>query len=325
MFALTASNAPTTTDSPGSSKKPKEKYLALGDIEGQEFGAGDDGSGLESLTDDDEFEDEDTRERKAKEGMGYEISSFNMKAEMEEGKFAEDGTYHRSFDPHGLHDKWMEGIDEREMRKARRVKKKMEERERSLQQNNAANSAEEVSKELVCLLEKGETVLEALQRIGRDSKHKQSSSPNRLRKRRTSISQVDAPHLDATSPPTQFPPADQSPIELVTSLASTLMSLGNLDVYEETYESLLRTVRRSGIVPRDWEPPKPPEPEFEYRWSPSYLASTGAPSSSATYGPFSKAEILAWRSASYFGESGERIQLRKAGEMDWGGWDVIPI
>ena len=52
--------------------------------------------------------------------MGYELSSFNMKSEMEEGKFDEDGTFHRSFDPHAVHDRWMENIDEREMRKARR-------------------------------------------------------------------------------------------------------------------------------------------------------------------------------------------------------------
>jgi CD2 antigen cytoplasmic tail-binding protein 2 len=45
-------------------------------------------------------EDEDDRIRRSKAGMGYEFTKFNMKEEMEEGKFAEDGTYVRSFDQH---------------------------------------------------------------------------------------------------------------------------------------------------------------------------------------------------------------------------------
>jgi len=38
--------------------------------------------------------------------MGFELSSFNMREEMEEGKFTEDGSYVRTFDPPGLR-RWM--------------------------------------------------------------------------------------------------------------------------------------------------------------------------------------------------------------------------
>jgi len=81
--------------------------LRLGDIEGQEFHEQtDDRSETE-----DEPVDEDDAEQRKKAGMGFELSSFNMREEMEEGKFAEDGTYVRTFDPHAAHDRWMEGLD----------------------------------------------------------------------------------------------------------------------------------------------------------------------------------------------------------------------
>ena len=58
--------------------------------------------------------------------MGFELSAFNMREEMEEGKFSADGMYVRTFDPHAVHDRWMEGVDEREIKKARKFHKAQE-------------------------------------------------------------------------------------------------------------------------------------------------------------------------------------------------------
>lgn len=150
--------------------KKKKDYLRLGDIEGQEFNSGSDVD-----SEDDEPEDEDDAERRKKAGMGYELSSFNMRDEMEEGKFTEDGSYVRSFDPHSVHDRWMEGLDEKEIKMARRRKRrqakeqkeKMQAEEKELQESGGKVALE---KELLELLKKGETVLEALQRLGTQSK-----------------------------------------------------------------------------------------------------------------------------------------------------------
>lgn len=154
--------------------KKKEEFLRLGDIEGQEFG-NKSGSDDEHTSDDDEPEDEDDAERRKKAGMGFELSSFNMREEMEEGKFSADGTYVRSFDPHGVHDKWMDGVDEKEMKMARRRKRqqerlqkeKMKAEEKELEESGGKGALEI---ELVGLLKKGETVLEALQRLGAQAK-----------------------------------------------------------------------------------------------------------------------------------------------------------
>ena len=151
--------------------KKKEEFLRLGDIEGQEFGE------QEESDDEDEGEpeDEDDAERRKKAGMGYELSSFNMREEMEEGKFSADGMYVRTFDPHAVHDKWMDGMDEKEIKQA---KKKHKERERVQREKEAAEERElqqlggkeEMEKAMLPLLKKGETVLEALQRMGAKAK-----------------------------------------------------------------------------------------------------------------------------------------------------------
>lgn len=154
-----------------SGKKKKEEYLRLGDIEGQEFGER--GSGDESS--DEEPEDEDEAERRKKAGMGFELSSFNMREEMEEGKFAADGTYVRTFDPHAVHDRWMDDVDEREIKKARRhhrqqeriQKERIKAEERELER---LGGKDHVEQQLVAMLKKGETVLEALQRLGAKAK-----------------------------------------------------------------------------------------------------------------------------------------------------------
>lgn len=151
------------------SVKKKAEYLRLGDIEGQEFNSGSEDD-LE-----DEPEDEDDAERRKKAGMGYELSSFNMRDEMEEGKFTEDGSYVRTFDPHGVHDRWMEGLGDREIKLARRRKRQQEREqkeriqaeEKELEESGGKGALE---KELLAMLKKGETVLEALQRLGAQAK-----------------------------------------------------------------------------------------------------------------------------------------------------------
>ena len=169
MFAMGEKEANKDQESTHSTKK--EEFLRLGDIEGQEFNE----SESESEGEDEEPEDEDDVERKKKAGMGYEMSSFNMREEMEEGKFAADGTYVKTFDPHAVHDRWMDGVDEKEIKLARRRKRqqdkiekeKMKAEERELQQSGG-KSALEI--QLVGMLKRGETVLEALQRVGARSK-----------------------------------------------------------------------------------------------------------------------------------------------------------
>jgi len=167
MFASAAAEEKKPVEDP---KKDKNKFLRLGDIEGQEFGGSGLGDGSESQ-ESDEPEDEDDAERRKKAGMGYELSSFNMREEMEEGKFSADGSYVRVFDPHAVHDRWLEDADERGMKKARRVLKQREKLEREKQKAEEKvledmGGKVAIEMQLLTKLKKGETVLEALQRLG---------------------------------------------------------------------------------------------------------------------------------------------------------------
>ncbi|KAI0934000.1 hypothetical protein AcV5_005990 [Taiwanofungus camphoratus] len=293
--------------------KKKEEFLRLGDIEGQEFG---DRSELERSESDDEPEDEDVAERRKKAGMGFELSSFNMREEMEEGKFAADGTYVRTFDPHAAHDRWMEGLDEKEIKKARRNHRQREKEQREKmkaeeQQLRQLGGKEEVEKELVGMLKKGETVLEALQRLGARAKKngagKKSMKPNNKRKNGLNADIMD---VDKVLKPS-------SDIDHITHLASTLMSLGDTDIYSKTYEELVRSVRSAGKMDPSWVPPSA-DVKYEYKWDvPEVAGEEGQ-----LFGPFSEDELQAWLKAGYFGQAGEKVKVRRVGG-EWGSWDDI--
>lgn len=288
--------------------KKKESYLRLGDIEGQEFN---EAQGESDSDEDDEPEDEDDAERRKKAGMGYELSSFNMREEMEEGKFSADGTYIKTFDPHSVHDRWMEGVSENDIKLARRRKKqqdrvekeRMKAEERELEQSGGRGALEI---QLLGLLKRGETVLEALSRLG-----------NRLRKNQQNNKKLpNGKTKNDVAPVSEKQPSTiQSDIDLITHLASKVLSLGDVDIYSKTYEELVRSVRASGQVAQDWMPPSA-DIKYEYRWN-VVGAETGD-----TFGPFSEDEMKRWHNAAYFGQFGEKVKVRSVGG-EWGDWDDV--
>lgn len=183
MFAAAEKAAPASSNGPGhdSSKKGEENFMRLGDIEGQEFGRDGSEDDDDEVQEEDEPEDEDDAERRKKAGMGYELSSFNIREEMEEGKFTADGMYVRTFDPHGVHDRWMDGLSDKEIKLARKRKRHQEKVQRQKQEDEERELRESGGKEmmqqqLLPYLKKSETVLEALQRLGVEAKRKQAKS-----------------------------------------------------------------------------------------------------------------------------------------------------
>ncbi|KAI6045739.1 hypothetical protein EDC04DRAFT_2559246 [Pisolithus marmoratus] len=289
--------------------KKKESYLRLGDIEGQEFNEAQEGES--DLNEDDEPEDEDDAERRKKAGMGYALSSFNMREEMEEGKFSADGTYVKTFDPHSVHDRWMEDVSEKDIKLARRRKKqqdrvqkeKMKAEERELEQSGGKGALEI---QLLGLLRRGETVLEALSRLG-----------NRLRKDPQNNKKLfnGKAKNDAVPVSEKQPSKTQSDIDVITHLASKAMSLGDVDIYSKPYEELVRSLRASGQVAQDWMPPSA-DIKYEYRWNVSGT-DTGD-----IFGPFTEDEMKRWHGAAYFGQFGEKVKVRSVGG-EWGDWDDV--
>ena len=120
--------------------------------------------------------------------------------------------------------------------------------------------------------------------------------------------QVDAPSKTPSAP---------SEIDHLTHLASTLMSLGDTDIYNKTYEELVRAVRSAGKVDQSWVPPSA-DVKYEYKWDvPGATAQEGQ-----VFGPYSEEEMQTWHKAQYFGVAGEKIKIRRQGG-EWGSWDDI--
>lgn len=334
-------------------KGGKKKFLELGDIEGQEFAA--EGSNeeerdadLELETDEDEEGDEEQkdalhapddvvqplrkRKKKPKRGdmddMGFEMDSFHMKNEMASGRFDEEGNYiANAKDPHAEHDKWLAGNYSRKgIRSAKEAKERREKEARAKEkgQENAELDEDECMMKLAELMDKGESVLEALQRLGVAVKKAQKSQAGK--------------HAEQQ-------PGVREDLDQLTSLSSTLMSkFGRLNVYEETYENLLRVVRRSGLVRETWDPAasrtasnggtengaSQTEQEhdmrqFVYKWSPAYLAATSASPEPDVqiFGPYPASDLEAWHSSGYFGDAGERVLLQEAGVQGWKRWEHV--
>ncbi|KAG2144855.1 hypothetical protein BD769DRAFT_1625402 [Suillus cothurnatus] len=253
--------------------KKKEEFLRLGDIEGQEFNDGEDSDSDEE----DEPEDEDERERRKKAGMGFELSSFNMREEMEEGKFAADGT---------VYDKEIKLARRRKRQQERIQREKMKAEEIELEQSGGKGALE---MQLVGMLKKGETVLEALQRLGAKAKRNSRS----MRKVNGKAKDDTAMAVDKAAEK----PKGLDDIDMITHLASNLMSLGDTDIYSRSYEELVRTVRSSGRAEPNWMPPSA-DITYEYKWD------IPGQSTGETFGPFSEEEMKMWHEAAYFGESG---------------------
>ena len=137
-----------------------------------------------------------------------------------------------------------------------------------------------------------------------------STKPNN--KRKSDIAEDTSMHVDKT-------PKAPSDIDHITHLASTLMGLGDTDIYSKTYEELVRAVRSAGKVDRDWVPPSA-DVKYEYKWDiPGSSGEDGQ-----VFGPFSEEEMQAWYGAAYFGSVGEKVKVRRVGG-EWGNWsDVVP-
>lgn len=124
---------------------------------------------------------------------------------------------------------------------------------------------------------------------------------------------VDPPPDDSSSKKQVAP----SEIDHITHLASTLMALGDTDIYSKTYEQIVRAVRAAGKVDDAWVPPSA-DIKYEYKWDvPDASAQEGQ-----VFGPYSEEEMHAWYEASFFGAVGEKVKVRRTGG-DWGSWSEI--
>ncbi|KAJ1025844.1 hypothetical protein NDA16_002470 [Ustilago loliicola] len=275
------------------------------------------------------------------------VTGFNMKEEMRTGKFDADGNYHENQrDPHAQHDAWLTGVySKSKILEARKAQQKRDQEAKQKEQaaQQADGDEDQAKQRLVEYMHRQESVQRTLQRLGKVlSERKKAAKASRAPEDEAQVKNAAAD------------------VETLTHLSSVLMSrFGRLDIYDQTYEQLLRDVHKSGLVRQTFDPAAkfdPPAPEtspaatttntgstaattsadssaggeWEYRWTPSYLAAAAREAGTPvdpeiqTFGPFTLADLKSWAEQGYFGRNGERILLRLKGSKDaWMTYDTV--
>ncbi|KAK8849741.1 hypothetical protein IAR55_005076 [Kwoniella newhampshirensis] len=333
--------------------KGKEKeFMDLSEIEGQEFGGtsttpGGRGQGSVESNSDDEDEAKKNNLGTGLDGdMGVEITPFNMKNEMQEGRFTADGEAYEENDkdPNEKHDMWLENLDKDEIKKARRAHKERERAEKEKEEKEAAGGEEQkrqeenLLREAVELMQRGETVLEGLQRLGKEVEEKRKKDEQGNKKKSWAEKQRERKALMAAEEEQTDPTHTSNPFTNLSNIVSALTTIGHLDVYSLSRESIQRmlpqTPANGSSRPAASAPLPPPvdNRQFEYRFSMAYvrnLPEAQRPVEREVFGPFSLLQLRGWRGSGFFGSPAcENVELRIAGTNggipgSWGSWAEV--
>lgn len=244
------------------------------------------------------------------------VDAFNMKAEQEEGRFDDAGNFVRKAnDPDAKHDSWLEGVSKKDMKKAADAHEKREAERRKKRLEDDAMLVSDILKTLILRLEKGETVLEALARLGKGQIKAKKVPKWKLKKTQKADDAMDVDAEKEVEDPEQVRIRDA--VNEITGAADQLFSRGQQEIYEQEREILIRQYRRE--TGEDWQEPREEIDEmvsaapkmWEYRW-------TDGRDGAAKQGPYDGPTMEAWQNAGYFGEG---VEFRREG--DEGGWSRL--
>ncbi|WVR07987.1 hypothetical protein IAU60_005030 [Kwoniella sp. DSM 27419] len=335
----------------GKGKGKEKEFMDINEIEGQEFERPARSTAAAGEQDSDS-EEERARESKGTglDGdMGAEITPFNMKSEMDQGRFTADGEAYmeNDKDPNDKHDMWLEDLDKEAIKKARRAHREREKQEQEREEREATGAGRDkelsLMREAVDLMQRGETVLEALQRLGFEVEEKKKKEEKEAggkkkswaerQKERKKLMAVEQEQADSTH--------TSNPFTNLSNIVSALTATGHLDVYSLSRESIQRMLPAApagenqanggGVAAR---PPPPPSDkrQFQYRFSMAYvrnLPEAQRPVEREVFGPFPALQLKQWRNTGFFGGPAcENVELRSLGDDGsngpWGSWaDIV--
>jgi CD2 antigen cytoplasmic tail-binding protein 2 len=271
-------------------------------------------SGSDSERDrlDDENEDAEELGAGSKKKHAPKLDAFNMQQEGEEGRFDEAGNFIRkAADPDSVHDSWLEGLNKKDMKKAKAAQEKRDEERRKQTAADDALLTSDLFSTLITHLHKGESVLEALQRLNAAAP-KTKKLPKWKQKKLAAKS--DAMDVDADGG-AQEDSAEKrrvAAVEAITAAADAIFSRNNPDIYDHERELLQRLYKRE--TGEDWvdavvDTPADENAMFEFRW-------VDARDGGQTHGPYDKSTMRSWREAGYFGQEAE-VEFRQVGLDGW--------
>ena len=145
----------------------------------------------ESLLDDPEAAASEGKKKKKPRPPKRE--AFNMKSEIEEGRFDAAGNFVRkAAEKDAVHDSWLAGISRRDMRRAREAMARRDADRRAQLRRDDAVLTCDVLAQLISCLDRGETVLEALGRLGARKAPAKNTNKNQWRLRKKAAAEAAA-------------------------------------------------------------------------------------------------------------------------------------
>ncbi|KAI1324132.1 hypothetical protein F5Y16DRAFT_381957 [Xylariaceae sp. FL0255] len=277
------------------------------------------------------------------------LEAFNLKQEGEEGRFDEAGNFvRRAADPDAVHDRWLEGVSKKDMRRAAEAHEKRAVEERAKRREDEDALTTDLLRSLILNLDRGETALEALQRLG--------GLQNRLRKKKTDVAKakkvpkwkqkkkseddnVDTEAMDVdTKEKGKEKEKDEDPeltriktaVETITDAADKLLRRDRPDIYDRERELLIREYTRESD--EEWVEPRITSPSPAA--ADSFAGAADVPSNdggggkikmweyrwtdgrdgAAKQGPYDGNMMKAWQDAGYFGQG---VEFREVGDESW--------
>lgn len=269
----------------------------------------------------DEVEEEDAAELGAgsKKKHAPRLDAFNLRDEEEEGKFDESGNYIRkATDPDAVNDNWLDGLNKKDMKRAREAQEKREEERRRKAMEQDAVLTSDLLSSLIAQLETGESPLEALARLNKGKLQEKKVPKWKQKKQNKDKMDMDEPTANGNGTVDHKEEGRRKAVEAITGASDALYSRGQHEIYEVERELLMRQYKRE--TGEDWQPSRTANPEaasaegvyFEYRWS------DGRDGGNIN-GPYDAATMKAWNDAGYFGEG---VEFRRNGESD-DGWSRL--
>lgn len=242
------------------------------------------------------------------------LDAFNMKNEQEEGRFDAQGNFVRkAADPDAVHDLWLEGVSKKDMKRAREAADKRDEEMRQKRKEDDAVLTSDVLKTLIPYLDRGETVLEALARLGRGKEKKKPKWQNK--NKRKGDDRMDVDNEKPVEDPVEM--RRREAVEAITGAADQLLTRGQVEIYDAEREMLMRQYSRETAedwvdAPRDKDQGEEADgleatKQWEYRW-------TDARDGGQVNGPYDGQMMTAWNDAGYFGDG---VEFRQAGKDSW--------
>ncbi|XP_076056002.1 CD2 antigen cytoplasmic tail-binding protein 2 homolog holn1 isoform X2 [Oratosquilla oratoria] len=234
------------------------------------------------------------------------ITPFNMKEEMEEGHFDGDGFYHFKKD-NDIKDAWLDDID------WVKVKKQEENVNKYGSDIGSDDSGDEdnipgkvlslktinLYKEMLEYLKPHESVAKALKRLGGNKK---MSSAQKWKMKKAG--KLDDSNNDAMKDFLQL-----------TEFANKFVEMGNMDIYQETYEMINLKVKQSEApapepamdmfadetaaskdVAKDDSKTTPKPEDSEVRWEYKWENTEDA----EVHGPFNTEQMIKWQDSGFF-------------------------